>query len=76
MNMAPIPEKKFTINEATREIEMIWGMIGQFGAVTNEKDLLDNLVIDMKSSKITPDEAVERANLVMTSKNGFGTMYR
>lgn len=76
MDTPPQTERVFSVQEARNEIEMIRGMIGQFGAITNEMDLLDNILVDMKSDKITPNKAVEMANVVMTSKNGFTTMYR
>lgn len=76
MDTSPQSERVFSIQEAENEIKMIWDMVGRFGAVTNERDLLDDIIADLKSEKITPNKAVEKANLVMTSKNGFTTMYR
>lgn len=58
------------------KIRQIFQMICQFGAVDSEKNQIDNIIKDMKSEIISPEDAVIKANQILNDKNGFLTQYR
>lgn len=68
-----IPDSK---KESEIKIKQIFQMICQFGAVSGEKDLLDNIIKKMYADEVTPEEAVCEAQKILEDKNGFLTMYR
>ncbi len=67
-------EKDFSQTEM--EIRHIFQMMCQFGAVDSEKDLIENIIQDMKSGKISESKAVEMATKILHDKNGYLTQYR
>ena len=67
-------EKDFSQTEM--EIRHIFQMMCQFGAVDSEKDLIENIIQDMKSGKISEAKAVETATKILHDKNGYLTQYR
>jgi ABC-type transporter Mla maintaining outer membrane lipid asymmetry ATPase subunit MlaF len=68
-----IPDPK---REGEIKIRQIFQMICQFGAVSGEKDLLDNIIKKMYADEITPEKAIQEAREILEDKNGFLTMYR
>ncbi len=72
----PTPSDDDVIKKAEIRIRQIFQMICQFGAVDSEKNQIDNIIRDMQSGKLTPEDAVEQANQILSDKNGFSTQYR
>jgi len=64
------------IKQAEMKIRQIFQMMCQFGAVDSEKDLIENIISDMKDNKISPEKAIEKATEILNNKNGFLTQYR
>lgn len=75
----PTPSEDGAIKQAEMKIRQIFQMMYQFGAVDSERDLIENIICDMKSDKddkISPEKAIEKATQILHNKNGFLTMYR
>ncbi len=71
-----LEENQNVIKSTEAKIRQIFQTMCQFGAMNYEKDLIENLIKEMKAGKISPDEAIKTSNQILNDKNGFLTMYR
>lgn len=76
INPTLIQEEVLTEAEAENKISFLFQTMCQFGAISDEKNQIDNIIRDMKSGAITPEKAVEKATNLLNNKNGFLTQYR
>ncbi len=76
MEGQPQSNETLNIEQAEREIELVWQQINQFGGVSNEHDLIENLRKSLREGLITPENAVAKAHEIFHAKNGVDTHYR
>lgn len=76
MNFSTKEGQPLGIKEAENQINGIWSLIGGFGNIGGEKDLIDDILRRLKSEEISPKDAVDEANSILVNKNGFLTQYK
>jgi len=70
-NFSNSTEGEMTHNEARQHIEAVRAQIASIGANDSEFDVLDGIIEALEDQRITPQEAVDRANGVRDSKQSY-----